>query len=214
MGTQNRDTAAAILEASRKEFMEYGYEKASLRRIAKEASVTTGAIYGYFAGKDALFAALTEDAAEELVELYTKVHSDFASLPPEEQPDMLNVVTEECVPWLVNYVYDHFEAFKLLLCCGAPGCGERFFDRLAEVEEQSCHDFVAAVEQMGYPVPKLGDALIHIVCSTFFRQIQEFVDHDIPREEAMSCSLILSRFQHAGWKKILNLPSWSGMADR
>lgn len=207
MGTQNRDTAAAILEASRKEFMEYGYEKASLRRIAKEASVTTGAIYGYFAGKDALFAALTEDAAEELVELYTKVHSDFASLPPEEQPDMLNVVTEECVPWLVNYVYDHFEAFKLLLCCGAPGCGERFFDRLAEVEEQSCHDFVAAVEQMGYPVPKLGDALIHIVCSTFFRQIQEFVDHDIPREEAMSCSLILSRFQHVGWKKILNLPS-------
>ena len=207
MGTQNRDTAAAILEASRKEFMEYGYEKASLRRIAKEASVTTGAIYGYFAGKDALFAALTEDAAEELVELYTKVHSDFASLPPEEQPDMLNVVTEECVPWLVNYVYDHFEAFKLLLCCGAPGCGERFFDRLAEVEEQSCHDFVAAVEQMGYPVPKLGDALIHIVCSTFFRQIHEFVDHDIPREEAMSCSLILSRFQHAGWKKILNLPS-------
>ena len=120
---------------------------------------------------------------------------------------MLNVVTEECVPWLVNYVYDHFEAFKLLLCCGAPGCGERFFDRLAEVEEQSCHDFVAAVEQMGYPVPKLGDALIHIVCSTFFRQIQEFVDHDIPREEAMFCSLILSRFQHAGWKKILNLPS-------
>ena len=204
MGTQNRDTAAAILEASRKEFMEYGYEKASLRRIAKEASVTTGAIYGYFAGKEALFAALTEDAAEEL---YTKVHSDFASLPPEEQPAMLNVVTEECVPWLVNYIYDHFEAFKLLLCCGAPGCGERFFDRLAEVEERSCHDFVAAVEQMGYPVPKLGDALIHIVCSTFFRQIQEFVDHDIPREEAVSCSLILSRFQHAGWKKILNLPS-------
>lgn len=207
MGTQNRDTAAAILEASRKEFMEYGYEKASLRRIAKEASVTTGAIYGYFAGKEALFAALTEDAEEELVELYTKVHSDFASLPPEEQPAMLNVVTEECVPWLVNYIYDHFEAFKLLLCCGAPGCGERFFDRLAEVEERSCHDFVAAVEQMGYPVPKLGDALIHIVCSTFFRQIQEFVDHDIPREEAVSCSLTLSRFQHAGWKKILNLPS-------
>ena len=59
MGTQNRDTAAAILEAGRKEFMEYGYEKASLRRIAKEASVTTGAIYGYFAGKEALFAALT-----------------------------------------------------------------------------------------------------------------------------------------------------------
>ena len=44
-------TVTAILEAGKKEFLTYGYEKASLRRIAKEASVTTGAIYGYFPGK-------------------------------------------------------------------------------------------------------------------------------------------------------------------
>ena len=101
MGTQNRDTAAAILEASRKEFMEYGYEKASLRRIAKEASVTTGAIYGYFAGKDALFAALTEDAAEELVELVDAVGMEnvgicwdleHASIMKQDQPKAMKLM--------------------------------------------------------------------------------------------------------------------------
>ena len=43
----------------RRNFSHMDNEKASLRRIAKEASVTTGAIYGYFPGKKALFDALT-----------------------------------------------------------------------------------------------------------------------------------------------------------
>lgn len=44
-------TRQEILEVGKQEFMKYGYEGASLRRIAKEASVTTGAIYGYFPSK-------------------------------------------------------------------------------------------------------------------------------------------------------------------
>ena len=47
-------TVTAILEAGKKEFLTYGYEKASLRRIAKEASVTTGAIYGLFSGEESI----------------------------------------------------------------------------------------------------------------------------------------------------------------
>lgn len=205
MGTQNHHTAAAILEAGKKEFLTYGYEKASLRRIAKEAAVTTGAIYGYFSGKEALFEALTKDTAGELVDLYRKVHEEFAALPPEKQPGKLSEITEEYVPWMVNYIYDHFVEFKLIVCCGAPGVSEKFFDRMAGIEEQSCRDFLAAVESMGHPVPDLDDILLHIVCRSFFHQIQEFVAHDMPRERALSCSLILSRFQHAGWLRILDL---------
>ena len=139
-------TVTAILEAGKKEFLTYGYEKASLRRIAKEASVTTGAIYGYFPGKKALFDALTSDTAEELLDLYRKEHRDFAALPPEQQPARLNEITEQYIPWMVNYIYDHFEVFKLLLCCGAQEARDRYFDRLAAVEEQSCRDFIKAME--------------------------------------------------------------------
>ena len=93
MGVRDNSTVTAILEVGKKEFLTYGYEKASLRRIAKEASVTTGAIYGYFPGKEALFDALTSDTAEELLALYDKVHRDFAALPPEQQPARLNEIT-------------------------------------------------------------------------------------------------------------------------
>ena len=48
---------------------------------------------------------------EELLALYDKVHRDFAALPPEQQPARLNEITEQYIPWMVNYFYDHFEVF-------------------------------------------------------------------------------------------------------
>lgn len=44
-------TRERLLAAAKREFLEYGYRGASLRRIAASASVTTGAIYGCFGGK-------------------------------------------------------------------------------------------------------------------------------------------------------------------
>lgn len=205
MGIQNTNTEAAILEAGKKEFLTYGYEKASLRRIAGAASVTTGAIYGYFSGKAALFDALTGETARELVELYRQCHEEFAALPPQKQPGELETVTDQYIPGMINYIYDHYEVFKLLLCCNAPGASEQFFEQLAEIEEQSCWDFMAALKSIGHPVPELKSSLLHIVCRSFFQQIQEFLYHDVPREEAVECALTLGRFQHAGWAYILGL---------
>ena len=76
---------------------------------------------------------------------------------------------------------------------------------LARMEEQSCFDFMDALKSMGHPVPEMKDSLIHILCRSFFQQIQEFVDHDVPREEAVSCALMLGKFQHAGWRYILQI---------
>nr|WP_314460405.1 TetR family transcriptional regulator [uncultured Clostridium sp.] len=97
MGTQGNDIRLAILEAGKQEFLKYGYEGASLRRIAREACVTTGAIYGYFPGKDALFEELTGDAADGLMEEYRKMHVDFAALPPEKQAAALDVENESLI---------------------------------------------------------------------------------------------------------------------
>ena len=204
MGTRNH-TAAAILEAGKQEFLSYGYEKASMRRIAQRAGVTTGAIYGYFPGKEALFEALTGETAQRLVDMYQKVHREFAAMPPERQAEELMNVTEEQVPWLINYVYDHFDTFKLLLCCGAPGAGNFFFDQMAQVEEQSCWDFADAMRKLGHTVAEFDDMLLHIVCRSFFQQIEEFVSHDVPREKAVYCARILGQFQHAGWARIMGL---------
>src|SRR3954449_10450597 len=49
------DTRAAIVEAARKSFAAKGYDKASMRGIAREAGVDPALVHHYFEGKSALF---------------------------------------------------------------------------------------------------------------------------------------------------------------
>lgn len=44
-----------ILETAREHFLERSYHGATLREIARDASVTTGSLYHHFSGKDELF---------------------------------------------------------------------------------------------------------------------------------------------------------------
>jgi AcrR family transcriptional regulator len=68
---------AAILAAARLEFAERGYEKATIRAIAKRAGVTHGLVLLHFANKERLF----YDAAEGPQVLGEQVQGDLEGLP-------------------------------------------------------------------------------------------------------------------------------------
>lgn len=57
------NTLKNIQKAAKKEFLEKGFKSASLRNIVKEAGVTTGAFYGYYRSKEALFDAIVGEQA-------------------------------------------------------------------------------------------------------------------------------------------------------
>ena len=54
----DRETKEKLLASAEHEFMEKGYQGASLRNICKNAGVTTGALYFFFKDKDDIFASL------------------------------------------------------------------------------------------------------------------------------------------------------------
>ena len=68
------DTRAAILEAARKSFAAKGYDKSSLRGIAREAGVDPALVHHYFEGKAALFAE-TLDVPVNPAEIIERVTS-------------------------------------------------------------------------------------------------------------------------------------------
>ena len=57
---------ALVLDAARAVFAEHGLEGASVRLIAKRAGYTAGAIYSYFAGKEAIYAELLRESLQRL----------------------------------------------------------------------------------------------------------------------------------------------------
>lgn len=60
MESKAPDTLEKIQQTALDEFLEKGFLGASLRQIVKHAGVTTGAFYGYFSSKEALFASIVE----------------------------------------------------------------------------------------------------------------------------------------------------------
>lgn len=74
-------TLNKIQQAAIDEFLEKGFRGASLRQIVKHAGVTTGAFYGYFSSKEALFASIVEPHAQVLMAHFMQAQLQFADLP-------------------------------------------------------------------------------------------------------------------------------------
>lgn len=63
------ETVEALLDCARTLFGRDGYDAASLDAIARQARVTSGAIYHHFAGKKGLFLAVAERVEAELLDI-------------------------------------------------------------------------------------------------------------------------------------------------
>ena len=91
-------TLEKIQEAAMAEFLDKGFQGASLRQIVKNAGVTTGAFYGYFSSKEALFASIVEPHAAALMGKFMAAQTSFAELPEEQQPEHMDGGLHLCPP--------------------------------------------------------------------------------------------------------------------
>lgn len=206
MGQQAGEIKLALLEAGKKEFLEFGYEGASLRRIAAAAGVTTGAIYAHFSGKEELFDEITGEVMDEIMFSFTAVHQKYETIRLPDL-DSLKVMMEqqmkEYIPDVINYLYDHYDMVKLILCCNRPDRSEAYLDRLTAVEARSVCELGQMLSEAGYTVRKMDEEMIHIVSHSLIRQVKEFIVHGLTREQALEYTQILCMFWYAGWLKVL-----------
>ena len=120
MANEESATLQNILAAGKEEFLEKGFKSASLRNIVKTAGVTTGAFYGYFSGKEALFAALVEEHATAIMNIFMSAQEDFEMLDEKDKANHMGVESRKSIDAILDYVYEHFDEFKLIICKSEP----------------------------------------------------------------------------------------------
>ena len=195
-------TLEKIQEAALTEFLDKGFLGASLRQIVKNAGVTTGAFYGYFSSKEALFASIVEPHAKALMGKFMEAQTSFAELPEEQQPDHMGVESSHCVHWMVDYICQHREPVKLLLTRSEGTSYEHFVHNMVEVEVEYTLQYLEVLHRLGHESPQLDAQLCHIIASGMFNGIFEIVVHDMPKEQAMRYVDQLRDFYTAGWLKL------------
>lgn len=203
MEEKSPDTLERIQQAALEEFSEKGFLGASLRQIVKNAGVTTGAFYGYFSSKEALFAAIVEPHAAALMGRFMEAQTSFAELPEEEQPAHMGETSGRYVEWMVDYICQHREPVKLLLCRAEGTSYEHFIHNMVEVEVESTLRYMEVLHRLGKDIPQLNRSLCHIIASGMFNGLFEIVIHDMPREQAFQDVAQFRSFYTAGWLELM-----------
>lgn len=197
-------TLCSILSAGKKEFLEKGFSAASLRNIAKEANVTTGAFYGYFKSKEALFERLVGESAKICMDRYKRAQTVFADLPAEQQPMEMGKISGDCMDNMVDFMYEHFDDFKLILCCSKGTKYENFIHEMVEIEVEATYRFMNVLRNLGRRVNNIDPALVHILASGMFTAYFEMIIHDMPKKQAIGYVKELREFYTAGWKSVMD----------
>ncbi len=203
MSEPERNTLELIHAAAKAEFMEKGFQTASLRNIVKTAGVTTGAFYGYYDSKEELFAALVDPSYEYMMERYRQEHEYFESLPMEKQPEQMGKMSSECMYDLLSFSCEHMDEFYLILKCSEGTKYASMIDDMVELELESTHKYYKVLEQLGAFVPEIDERLEHILATGLIGAFFEMVLHKMPFEDAKVFLQQLNDFYTAGWMKIM-----------
>lgn len=196
-------TLESIEQAAMQEFLEKGFQGASLRQIVKNAGVTTGAFYGYFSSKEALFNALVEPHAAALMGRFMKAQTSFAELPEEEQVSHMGDESGNYVRWMVDYLCQHRDPVKLLLTRSEGTSYERFVHNMVEVEVEYTLRYIEVLRHLGKDVPELSNSICHIIASGMFNGLFEIAIHDMPKEQALQCVEQFRTFYTGGWLSLM-----------
>ncbi len=205
MSNEESTTLKNILTAGKAEFLEKDFNSASLRNIVKTAGVTTGAFYGYFSGKEALFAALVEEHAKAIMNIFMSAQESFEELSDEEKINHMGVESRTSLNEIVDYIYEHFDEFKLIICKSEGTSYENFIHNMVEIEVEETYQFIDALRSQGKYVPNIEKAVCHMIVSGMFSGIFELIEHDMKKENAKKYVSEFQDFYIAGWSKILGL---------
>lgn len=190
-----------ILYHAKNEFLEKGYNEASLRTIAQNAGVSTSTIYTRYADKEGLFRHLVEPASNSMREYIYQSLNGFKALSNEEQMEKQREYSDGGFPGLIDLIYSYFDEFKLLVNCSPNALYHDFLESLVEIDMECTRSFLINAESKAYAEGRITDGFLHVVSSAFYSGLFEVVIHDMSRNKAEIYINELRTFYNNGWKE-------------
>ena len=193
-----------LLECAKAEFLEMGFQEASLRVIAAKADTSTGAIYTRFQDKEGLFHALVDDTVSRMLDWFEKGQQAFADQPSETQKKDVFTYKPDLWEELVNYIYNHWDVFRLLVRCADNSCYDEMLTRMIDIEVNYTYKFLESTGNKALANGALTPMLVHMLSNAFYSGLFETVRHQMSKDDALTYVRQLRRFFVCGWADLLD----------
>lgn len=195
MAVKDHSLDQKITEAARAEFLELGFRKASLRKIALRAGITTGALYTRYGSKDQLFHSLVEEVFDAVRKEAPRMAQIYGNVKTVD--DFLSAIQMEQTIYL-QLLQDHYPACILFFCkCG----GSDLENQIREMTSIKARQTVLFLQHMTRK--NLDPNGITLLMENQFQLLRMILDHGYDMEATISCLKSVELFQAAGWKAFL-----------
>ena len=124
-------------------------------------------------------------------------------LIPEDKAEQSRDLSTSYLNYFINYIYDHFDAFKLVICCSEGTQYANYIHELVELEVDQTEDYYEQLRQLGKLEGAVSRDLHHMITSAYFTAVFETVAHDMTREQAIDYVNELAAFFNYGWNGLL-----------
>lgn len=189
-----------ILKSGKINFLNDGYERANLRKICKDAGVTTGAFYRHFEDKEALFVALVEPLAKEILDLYTKFEEEsFRSIDEKHIKDLAEINIAGSIETAI-YIFRKKDIFELLVYKAYGTKYDNFIEKLVKMEDLNRNKISKIVLKDNYKYINISEKSMHLLNHAYINALCEIIMHSDNIEEVKQNSEIVARFFREGWK--------------
>ena len=197
MANKDHSLDDGIIQAAYSEFLAYGFQKASLHKIAEKAGVTTGAIYTRYKNKDALFASLLQDFFETMKALFTPIAEEYEKIKHSAQPeDILRAINAEERIYF-QLLTGHYDDCTLFFCRSDGSSVETV---LHELMDQKAEQTVVFFFQVYGKEPN-ADA-IRLLMGAQFGYFRQLLDKRLEEDKMLACLQAVLDFNNAGWRQL------------
>ena len=200
---KKHDTYTEILKNAKKEFLQKGFEKASMRSIAAMTGITAGALYKHFPSKAAIFEALVQPLIAQTLSIGTDFSETVVELFKTENGAAIKEVIRTSIWNLYNLVYSRFDEFKLLFNRATGTKYENIRHEFVMADVTACKKVIDDFKKHGINIRPLSDDQLHLIYSTALTPFFEIITHEYSYEKAQGFIDILTDVMYFCWNKIM-----------
>lgn len=184
-----------IIAAARIEFLQHGYEKASIRTITARAGTSKSNIYNYFRDKDNLFCSVVEPVLLKIgrgLELSENfyVSSGFHPYTEAVQEDVLLVITD--------FILENLDDVKLLLFHAKGSSLENYKNELTDTFTAMMCRWVKTIR----PDKEISRLFVKCISYAYLGSIEVLLVNGVFKEQAEQLKGEALSFIYHGWQGV------------
>ena len=199
MARRNPALDEKIIAAARAEFLEKGYQGASLRPIAERAGATVGAIQIRYRTKDALLRALLEPFLSEIEGVFQAAKAEYWQYPPSERLAFIEKSMKMESEAILSLIFDHYDDAVLLLCKSEGSSLADCFDQIVARKVAESEAFFQALDAEPF-----DGELLRLLIGAQFYSYRQIVRSGCGQDAAKRAMRSLMRYHMGGWTVLLN----------